>query len=181
MVVLPRGAEVLHSYAETNMFETLNDAIEEVIKSNELDRNELLDIHYADNGTISSVNINYILANKIKTEVSSLISKRLSEQDEMPVYVPLGAFSNNMYFMGKGPNLKFVLVQRGCVQTDFEHVFETAGINQTMYTLKITLDADVALMLPHYKTNTKMKTSAILSQTIINGDCPEQLLKIYEG
>ena len=166
-VVMPRGAEILHSYAETNMFEILNGAIEEVIEKNSLDRNDIVDIHYASNGTISSVNINYVLANKIKSEVSTLISKRLCEQDEMPVYVPIGAFSDNMYLMGKGPNIKFILVQRGCVQTDFDHTFETAGVNQTMHTLKITLDADVALMLPFYKTNTKMKTSAILSQTII--------------
>ncbi|MBO7288969.1 MAG: hypothetical protein J6V03_03140 [Clostridia bacterium] len=33
-VVLPRGAEILHSYAETNMFEILNSTIDEVIKKN---------------------------------------------------------------------------------------------------------------------------------------------------
>ncbi len=163
------------------MFEILNSAVEEVIENSSFDKNQLVDIRYAANGTISSVNINYALANKIKSEVSMLISTRLSEQDEMPVYVPIGAFSDNMYFMGKGPSIKFILVQRGCVQTDFDHTFESAGVNQTMYTLKITMDADVALMLPFYNTSTKMKTSAILSQTIINGDCPEQLFKLYEG
>ena len=93
---MPKGAEILHSYAETNMFEILNGVIEENIEKNSLDRKDIVDIHYASNVTISSVNINYILANKIKSEVSTLISKRLSEQDEMPVYVPIGAFCDNM-------------------------------------------------------------------------------------
>ncbi len=180
-VVLPRGAEILHSYAETNMFEILNSTVNEVVEKYSVNNQDFVDIKYSQNGTISSININYMLANKIKSEVSMLISKRLSEQDEMPVYVPIGAFANNMYFMGKGPSIKFILVQRGCVQTDFDHSFESGGINQTIHTLKITLDADVALMLPFYNTNTKMETSAILSQTIINGDCPEQLFKLYEG
>lgn len=180
-VVMPRGAEVLHSYAETNMFEILNSTVEDVIEKYSADYGSLVNVSYSESGAISSINVNYILANKIKSDISMIISQRLSEQDEMPVYVPLGAFSKNMYLMGKGPLVKFVLVQRGCIQTDFEHSFETAGVNQTMHTLKITLDADVALMLPFYSTHTYMNTSAILSQTIINGECPEQYLKLYGG
>lgn len=179
--IMPRGAEVLHSYAETNMFEILNSTVDEVIEKYSIDYDSLVNIIYADDGTISALEVNYALVNKIKSEISMLVSKRLSDQDEMPVYVPLGAFSQNMYLIGKGPSLKFILVQRGCVQTDFEHDFESAGVNQTMHTLKITLDADVALMLPFYSTHTYMQTSAILSQMIINGESPERYLNLYEG
>lgn len=179
--VMPRGAEVLHSYAETNMFEILNSTVNEVIDKYALDYSSLVNIEYTNTGAISSINVDYALANKIKSEISLIISQKLSEQDEIPVYVPLGAFSENMFFMGKGPRIKFILVQRGCIQTDFEHSFETAGVNQTMHTLKVVLDADVALMLPFYSTHTYMKTSAVLSQTIISGECPDQYLKLYEG
>lgn len=179
--IMPRGAEVLHSYAETNMFEILNTTVDEVIEKYSIDYDSLVNIIYSDDGTISALEVNYALVNKIKSEISMLVSKRLSDQDEMPVYVPLGAFSQNMYLIGKGPNLKFILVQRGCVQTDFEHDFESAGVNQTMHTLKITLDADVALMLPFYNTHTYMRTSAILSQMIINGESPDRYLNLYEG
>ena len=72
--------------------------------------------------------------------------------------------------------IKFILVQRGCVQTDFEHNFDSAGVNQVMHTLKVNLDADVALMLPYYDTHTYMKTSAILCQTVISGDIPDYYL-----
>lgn len=179
--IMPRGAEVLHSYAETNMFEILNSTVDEVIEKYSIDYDSLVNIIYADDGTISALEVNYALVNKIKSEISMLVSKRLSDQDEMPVYVPLGAFSQNMYLIGKGPSLKFILVQRGCVQTDFEHDFVSAGVNQTMHTLKITLDADVALMLPFYSTHTYMQTSAILSQMIINGESPDRYLNLYEG
>ena len=172
--VMPRGAEVLHSYAETNMFEILNSTINETIEKYAIDYSDLVNIIYADDGTISAVNVNYILANNIKSEIAMKISHKLNEQDEIPVYVPIGAFTNNMYLMGKGPRIKFIMVQRGCVQADFEHSFEAAGINQTMHTLKIVLDADVALMIPFYNTHTYMKTSAILAQTIINGECPDR-------
>ncbi len=179
--IMPRGAEVLHSYAETNMFEILNATVDEVIEKYSIDYDSLVNIIYADDRTISALEVNYAMVNKIKSEISMLISRRLSDQDEMPVYVPLGAFSKNMYLMGKGPGIKFMLVQRGCVQTDFEHEFESAGVNQTMHTLKITLDADVALMLPFYSTHTYMQTSAILSQVIINGESPDRYLNLYEG
>ena len=174
-VVLPRGAEILHSYAETNMFEILNSTIDEVVKSRSADYSSLVDIIYASDGEISTMSINYTEVNAIKSEIAMRVSQKLSQQDEYPVYVPVGAFFNNIYLMGKGPRIKFILVQRGCVQTDFEHEFETAGVNQVMHTLKLTFDADVALMLPFYDTHTYMKTSAILAQTVINGDIPEYI------
>ncbi len=179
--VMPRGAEVLHSYAETNMFEILNSTINEIIEKYGINYTDLVDISYTETGTIAAINVDYVLANKIKSEVSMIISQKLSDQDEIPVYVPLGAFTNNMYMMGKGPRIKFILVQRGCVQADFEHSFESAGINQTMHTLKIVLDADVALMIPFYNTHTRMKTSAILAQTVINGECPYQYYRLQGG
>ena len=175
-VVLPRGAEILHSYAETNMFEILNSTVNEVTKKYSLDYSSLVDIKYTNEGDISTMSVNYGAVNKIKSEIAMEVSRKLSQQDEIPVYVPVGAFMNNIYFMGKGARIKFILVQRGCVQTDFEHSFESAGVNQVMHTLKVTLDADVALMLPFYDTHTYMKTSAVLAQVVINGDIPDYYL-----
>ncbi len=175
-IVLPRGAEILHSYAETNMFEILNSTINEVSRKYSLDYNTLVDISYTSDGDISTLSVNYNVANAMKSEIAMIVSQKLSQQDEIPVYVPIGAFCNNIYLMGKGPRIKFILVQRGCVQTDFEHSFDTAGVNQVMHTLKVNLDADVALMLPFYNTHTYMKTSAILAQTVINGDIPDYYL-----
>lgn len=175
-VMLPRGAEILHSYAETNMFEILNETIGEVTKKYSATYEDIVDVKYASDGDITALTVNQHKVNAIKSEIAMVVSKKLSQQDEIPVYVPVGAFLNNIYLMGKGPRIKFILVQRGCVQTDFEHSFESAGVNQVLHTLKITLDADVALMLPFYDTHTYMQTSAILAQTVISGDIPDYYL-----
>jgi len=175
-IVLPRGAEILHSYAETNMYEILNSTISEVSSEYSVSYESLVDIAYTPEGEISSMAVNYNAVNVIKSEIAMRVSQKLNQQDETPVYVPMGAFANNIYLMGKGPRIKFILVQRGCVQTDFDHSFESAGVNQVIHTLKVNLDADVALMLPFYDTHTYMKTSAILCQTVINGDIPDYYL-----
>lgn len=177
----PNGAEVLHSYAETNMFEILNSTITEIIEKYSVDYNKLINVSYDNDGNITALHINQMLINIIKSDISLAISNKLNQQDEIPVYVPIGSFCNNMYLMGKGPRIKFILVQRGCVQTDFENEFISAGVNQTMYTLKVNLKADVALMLPFYEAHTQMDTSTILAQTIINGSCPQKYLEIIGG
>ena len=179
--LFPRGAEVLHSYAETNMFEILNSTISEVIEKYSIKYEDIVEIKYDKFGVISSINVDYGLVNRIKSEISMIISEKLSNQDEIPVYVPVGDFSKNMYFIGKGPRIKFILVQRGVVNTDLVHSFQSAGINQTMHTIEVSVDADVALMIPFYNTHTFMKTTAILSQTIINGQCPDGYLNLYKG
>ena len=177
----PRGADVLHSYAENDMFEIMNNVTRRVIEEYSIDYSKLADIKYTADGKISSVNINYLLVNKIKSEISTRISKELTDCDDNDVYIPVGDFSNNIYFIGKGPKLHFKLVQRGCIQTDFEQNFESAGINSVMHTLKIKINADVALLLPFYDTHTIMNTNVILAQTVINGDCPEQIFKLNRG
>ncbi len=179
--VFPRGAEVLHSYAETNMFEILNSTVSEVVEKYSIKYEDLAEIKYDKFGVISSISIDYSLVNRIKSEISMIISEKLSNQDEIPVYVPIGDFSKNMYLIGKGPRIKFILVQRGVVNTDLVHSFQSAGINQTMHTIEVSIDADVALMIPFYNTHTYMKTTAILSQTVINGQCPDGYLNLYKG
>ena len=46
------------------------------------------------------MSVNYGAVNKIKSEIAMEVSRKLSQQDEIPVYVPIGAFMNNIYFMG---------------------------------------------------------------------------------
>lgn len=176
--VLPRGAEVLHSYAENDMFEIINNVANKTIDKYNLSYDKLSDIKYDSEGKISSINVNYVMINKIKSEISATISKELTDCDDEDVYIPIGDFSNNIYLIGKGPKLHFKLVQRGCVQTDFEQSLDSAGINSVMHTLKIKVNADVALLLPFYDTHTIMNTDIILAQTVINGDCPEQIFRL---
>jgi len=67
-VVLPRGAEILHSYAETNMFEILNSTISEVIEKHSLNYESLVDIKYSSDGEISLVSVDYKMVNIIKSD-----------------------------------------------------------------------------------------------------------------
>ena len=95
--VLPRGAEILHSYAETNMFEILNSTVGQVVEKYSATYSSLVDIKYNSDGDISSLSVDYKMANKLKSEIAMIVSQRLSQQDEIPVYVPIGAFFNNIY------------------------------------------------------------------------------------
>ena len=90
-VVLPRGAEILHSYAETNMFEILNSTIAEVVSKHSLSYSSLVDIKYASDGEISTMSVDYNKVNAIKSEIAMSVSKKLSQQDEYPVYVKAGS------------------------------------------------------------------------------------------
>lgn len=181
--IFVRGADVLHSYAESNMFDILNSTVSYVLQKYENDGQSIVTINYNKDGTISYLNVDYNLANKIKSEISLLISHKLSHQDEVPVYVPVGVFTKNMYLMGKGPKIKFHMIQRGNIQSDFKESIKSGGINQTLYTLKLVFDADIGLVLPYCDINTtNMQTSVILSQMLINGDCPVQYNpRIYQG
>ena len=179
--IWPRGGEILQSYSETVMFDILNTTVMEVMEKYSYDNSSLIKHQYDNDGNITSFEVDYNAVNKIKSEISTRISDKLSANDNAKIKIPLGSFSKNMYFYGKGPKLSFTPIQRGLIQTDFEHEFISAGINQTMHTLKITMESDVALVIPYYDTITKIKTSAILCQIITNGNIPEQHYNLIKG
>ena len=74
--------------------------------------------------------------------------------------------------VGRGPHNR----SRGSItstKTDFENVFESAGINQTQHSIMLNVETTVILTLSGRRVTQTVETSFCVAQTVIIGSVPE--------
>lgn len=122
---------------------------------------------------VTSVQIDTIALNLIKTEIDDYFSEEMNKQPQIEIAVPIGTIIGNEYTLGRGPAVKIRLEVSVNTSTDYESKFYSAGINQTLHQLCISVEGEAYLMSPWFKNSTEFKTSYIIAETVITGVVPE--------
>ena len=61
----------------------------------------------------------------------------------------------------------------GSSEANFHNAFTSAGINQTKHQIILTVDVSVSVLLPGFRTATKVSNSFIVAETVIVGTVPD--------
>ena len=61
----------------------------------------------------------------------------------------------------------------GSSEANFRNAFTSAGINQTKHQIILTVDVSVSILLPGFRTATKVSNSFIVAETVIVGTVPD--------
>ncbi len=61
----------------------------------------------------------------------------------------------------------------GSSQADLNNAFESAGINQTKHQILLNIDVYVSILMPGFRTATKISNSLVVAETIIVGSVPD--------
>ena len=61
----------------------------------------------------------------------------------------------------------------GSSEANFRNAFTSAGINQTKHQIILTVDVSVSVLLPGFRTATKVSNSFIVAETVIVGTVPD--------
>ena len=64
---------------------------------------------------------------------------------------------------------------------DFEHEFKSAGINQTLHTVKVKIAVSGSLIVSGYHEPINVSTSVIAAQTVIVGNSPDAFTNVIEN
>lgn len=152
--------------------QTVNDILEET----GITCDELEEINLNSNGSISSINTNTVVLNKLKNMISVRIQNNLADIKNKCVNVPLGTLLGSNLFNGQGPNIPLYITLSGNVASDFESAFESGGINQTVHKLSINVSAEITVIMPMSTFTTNVDTSVIIGETVIVGSVPSGML-----
>lgn len=152
--------------------QTVNDILEET----GITCDELEEINLDSNGSISSINTNTVVLNKLKNMISVRIQNNLADIKNKRVNVPLGTLLGSNLFNGQGPNIPLYITLSGNVASDFESAFESGGINQTVHKLSINVSAEITVIMPMSTFTTNVDTSVIIGETVIVGSVPSGML-----
>lgn len=124
-------------------------------------------------GRIVSLTADPKRLNKLENDLKGSINRGLSEVTDNEMKVPLGTLTGMTALSGRGPDIGIRLHQTGAVDVKLVNDFCSTGLNQTRYSLRLTVTAELSAILPGHSTDIKVSDEYIITETVIVGELPD--------
>ncbi len=147
-----------------------NEETSEVMKRYQYEN--FVTIHKDSNDNITMMQSNIISINKLISDVTEKIQKRIDKTDQEEIGIRLGSFVGSKIFSGRGPLIPIKLSIIGNIQTDLRSEFNTAGINQTMHKIYLQIDCDINVLTPYQDYAERISNQVLVAENIIVGQIP---------
>ena len=151
------------------------------------DYREIVTVSRLEDGTVSDIQSNMGRVNSLKADASIAINHAITSIDHVSMAIPLGSLTGYEFLAGFGPRISVQLMPYGSATVDFQTEFTETGINQTLLSVKLTVQADVGIVMPSVNTTQQVVTEIPVTQTLIVGKIPDNYVNIdrmgedYEG
>lgn len=166
------------SAIKTTVIDCANRASLRALEELEITYDELAIVSRNEQGLATSVEIDTITANRIKSFVSNEISKELSAYSEVTFKVPISAAFGVYYTSFKVPKLSYTVSVTTTVASDFKSNFIGAGINQVLHQIILTVSLESDLAMQARDTEQVTSTDLIVAQTVIVGAVPDAFTSV---
>lgn len=150
----------------------INDAVLEVIEEDALQYSDMVSLSQGFDGQVTSMTTNMAAMNRLKSLVTNRVGEALEQNTVQTVEIPLGNLLGSAFLSGHGPMVTFRLMPSSYVDTQFHNEFESAGINQTLHRVMLSVDVRVSAMIPLYTVSSHVSTNVCLAETMIVGRVP---------
>ena len=111
--------------------------------------------------------------NEINKKVALNVEKTIGEKVKMGIDLPILAFTGIKFLSGYGFTVNLKAITITSVECDFSDTFVSAGINQTMHSLYLTVKTTAALDIPLNRRTENCITKVLLGEAVIVGKVPE--------
>ncbi len=115
--------------------------------------------------------------NLFKSRVANAVNAEFEKNSSVSIPVSLGTASGIVLFSGIGPHVDIDVGFSSSTHTDFENIFESAGINQTQHSVMLNVETTVMLSLAGRRIPKTVETSFCVAQTVIVGSVPEVMVE----
>ena len=177
--------KVISGYAKeqatTILFTSANRAVGDYLAESSITYSDIVKLSRNSNNDISSLEIDIVKINELKSRITTLISDSMSAGERYTISVPFGTLFGNEYTLGLGPEIKFRMQMVASVTTDFQSNFYAAGINQVLHQILITVKINGNLIIPWCRTPFYTETSIIAAQTVLVGVTPDAYTNVIEN
>lgn len=125
------------------------------------------------NDKIISIDIQSDEVNSFKHLLTETVNKKLNEAKNQSCEISLGAVFSSNLLSGIGPSINIYFQKEGSVNLDIISDFSSAGINQTIHRVYVTVNMDILAVTPSGNFPFPYSTEYVLSETVIIGDTPQ--------
>lgn len=119
------------------------------------------------------LNSDTALLNSLASECSMIAQEKLLALSDIGVKISLGTLSGIALLSGRGPNVNIKFTPASVVKSSFSSELHNAGINQTLYRVKIILTTDIYIVLPGQSRTVSVTAEAAIAESVIVGDVPQ--------
>ncbi len=162
----PISANIAKSEAEAVGTEIINQSVADVIEEMNLNTDDLEHITHDNHGGIASINVNTVIANKLKTAVTLRIQKNIGNITGYRVDIPIGTLIGGDLIAGQGPSIPIYVSLSGNIDSNFVSDLKSGGSYQTVHTLSIRVHAKIYVIMPFSSTTADITTDVPLTETI---------------
>lgn len=159
---------------------------------------KLIEVHEDNNGKLTSVNFNPVVANRVLHETTHNVQKYLNdialgkvkdlnipdgievEQNGEPYtqegiihMIPLGQATGNVLLAHLGPKVPVRLTAIGDVKSQLTRNIEATGINNTTIEYMVDITVDVKVVIPFATQTEVVETSILVGSIFLPGVVPE--------
>ena len=151
--------------------QSVNSAVLSVIEDDPY--NELVRVEKNESGDIVLITTDAVKANEINKKLAQKVERIISEKVKKGFDVPVLAFTGIKFLSGYGFNVNLKTISITSVECNFDDTFVSAGINQTMHSLYLSVKTTAILDIPSDKRTETVVTKVLLGEAVIVGKVPE--------
>ncbi len=168
---------ILVSMATARVSNTVNrivvEAVNDAIQGGEIDYGILVEFEKDAEGRVTALKSNMAAFNRLQSRIADDILLRLSEVSTTTLAIPVGTLTGSSLLAGRGPTLKVKMQSVGSTTASFRNTFGSAGINQTRHQILLDVQVNMSILLPGFRTSTKVNNEISVAETVIVGSVPE--------
>lgn len=118
------------------------------------------------------------MINRMTSDIANEIQNELNKLENQIIEIPIGALTGNRYLTALGPKVKIKIISIGDVISNIETEFKSAGINQTIYRIYLTLGCNISILTSYKTINQTIYSQVLLVETVLVGEVPETYLQL---
>ncbi|MBQ6530275.1 MAG: sporulation protein YunB [Clostridia bacterium] len=162
----PVFLDYAEKYSENMANNLVNDAIAEVYSDNRYNG-----LSETKGGNIKTVETDTSKINRLKSELNQKIQNSINDVET--IYIPIGSVTGVYFLSGSGFKVPVKVCPVGVVSTELRDKFTSAGINQVYHKIYLDVSIEMSYMGIMIADTRTVKTTALVSETVIVGDTPQ--------
>lgn len=160
---------------------TVNGMLADILQEYGWTEEDLLTVQTDAAGEVTAVYPDTVRLNRLAADLNQSLMEQLQSVEGMAFTVPSGSVFGGVWAADRGPAVTFRLTADSLVTTGIRDEITTVGINQTYYTLSVTVDQDVLLVYAGRHKTLTMHSEIPVVQTVLVGDIPQTYVERWES
>lgn len=179
LIIMDRALiKPLRALAAETVLKNANDAVNlAVIECGTGDTGDIAVLETDSSGN-SFLRVDASKLNSRAAEIAVRAQEKLASVGKLGVEIPLGSATGSAVLTGTGSMLRVEFSPTGNVTQSMRSSFTSAGVNQTKYSVYLTLKSEIAFVLAGRSECVEVVHTEILFETIIVGGVPQAYTNI---